>query len=86
MNENLSPLKSFVLPGGTALAAHLHLARAVARRAESVIAELASAETINPAALHYANRLSDHLFVMARTANDGGMGDVLWVPGATRGT
>ena len=86
MNEKLSPLKSFVLPGGTALAAHLHLARAVARRAESVIAELASAETINPAALHYANRLSDHLFVMARTANDGGMGDVLWVPGATRGT
>ena len=86
MNENLSPLTSFVLPGGTALAAHLHLARAVARRAEGVIAELASQEAINPAALQYANRLSDHLFVMARTANDGGMGDVLWVPGATRGT
>jgi cob(I)alamin adenosyltransferase len=84
MNENLSPLKSFVLPGGTALAAHLHLARAVARRAEGVIAELASQEAINPAALQYANRLSDHLFVMARTANDGGMGDVLWGPGATR--
>jgi cob(I)alamin adenosyltransferase len=84
MNENLSPLKSFVLPGGTALAAHLHLARAVARRAEGVIAELASQEAINPAALHYANRLSDHLFVLARTANDGGMGDVLWVPGENR--
>ena len=84
MNEKLSPLKSFVLPGGTALAAHLHLARAVARRAEGVIAELASSETINPAALRYANRLSDHLFVMARTANDGGMGDVLWVPGKNR--
>ena len=84
MNENLSPLKSFVLPGGTALAAHLHLARAVARRAEGVIAELASQEAINPAALQYANRLSDHLFVMARTANDGGMGDVLWVPGKNR--
>ena len=84
MNAGLAPLKSFVLPGGTALAAHLHLARAVARRAESVIAELASKEAINPAALRYANRLSDHLFVMARTANDGGMGDVLWGPGANR--
>ena len=84
MNENLSPLKSFVLPGGTALAAHLHLARAVARRAEGVIAELASQEAINPAALQYANRLSDHLFVLARTANNGGMGDVLWVPGKNR--
>lgn len=54
--------------------------RAAARRAESVIAELASTETINPAALHYANRLSDHLFVMARTAKDGGVGEALWVP------
>ena len=84
MNEHLSSLKSFVLPGGTALAAHLHLARAVARRAETVMAELAAAETINPAALHYINRLSDHLFVTARTANDGGMGDVLWIPGKNR--
>jgi cob(I)alamin adenosyltransferase len=84
MNEKLSPLTSFILPGGTALAAHLHLARAVARRAESVITQLASIEAINPAALQYANRLSDHLFVMARTANDGGMGDVLWVPGKNR--
>jgi cob(I)alamin adenosyltransferase len=68
----------------TALAAHLHLARAIARRAEAAIVALAAKEKINDAALHYANRLSDHLFVMARTANDGGMGDVLWVPGGNR--
>jgi cob(I)alamin adenosyltransferase len=84
MNENLSPLKSFVLPGGTALAAHLHLARAIARRAERLMVELGTTEKLNPHALHYANRLSDHLFVMARTANDAGMGDVLWVPGGNR--
>jgi cob(I)alamin adenosyltransferase len=84
MNENLAPLTSFVLPGGSALAAHLHLARAIARRAEAAIVELTSQETINPAALQYANRLSDHLFVMARAANDGGMGDVLWIPGKNR--
>ncbi len=86
MNESLAPLTSFVLPGGTALAAHLHLARAIARRAEAAIALLAAQEKINDAALRYANRLSDHLFVMARAANDGGMGDVLWVPGANRET
>ena len=85
MNEKLSPLSSFVLPGGTALAARLHLARAIARRAECAIVELSAGEKINPEALRYANRLSDHLFVMARTANDQGMGDVLWVPGANRG-
>jgi cob(I)alamin adenosyltransferase len=84
MNEKLSPLSSFVLPGGTALAARLHLARAIARRAECAIVELSPGEKINPEALHYANRLSDHLFVMARTANDQGMGDVLWVPGKNR--
>ena len=84
MNETLSPLTSFVLPGGTALAAHLHLARAIARRAEAAIVALAAKEKINDSALHYANRLSDHLFVMARTANDGGMRDVLWVPGGNR--
>ena len=84
MNEALAPLTSFVLPGGTALAAHLHLARAIARRAETAMVALAEHEAINPAALRYANRLSDHLFVMARTANDGGMGDVLWVPGGSR--
>lgn len=84
MNEKLAPLTSFVLPGGSALAAHLHLARAIARRAEAAIVALAAQETINNAARLYANRLSDHLFVMARAANDGGMGDVLWVPGANR--
>ena len=84
MNEKLSPLTSFVLPGGTALAAHLHLARAIARRAEAAMVALAAQEKINEAALRYANRLSDHLFVMARTANDSGMGDVLWIPGGNR--
>ena len=84
MNEKLAPLTSFVLPGGTALAAHLHLARAIARRAEAAMVTLAQNEKINEASLHYINRLSDHLFVMARTANDGGMGDVLWVPGKNR--
>ena len=84
MNAELEPLRSFVLPGGTALAAHLHLARAIARRSERAIAELAARETVNSAALHYANRLSDHLFVMARFANKDGMGDVLWVPGKNR--
>lgn len=84
MNEKLAPLTSFILPGGTALAAHLHLARAITRRAEAAIVALAAQEQINKAAARYANRLSDHLFVMARTANDSGRGDVLWVPGANR--
>jgi cob(I)alamin adenosyltransferase len=84
MNAALSPLTSFVLPGGTALAAHLHLARAITRRAEAAIVAMAAQEKINDAAIHYANRLSDHLFVMARTANDGGKGDILWVPGNNR--
>jgi cob(I)alamin adenosyltransferase len=84
MNEGLSPLTSFVLPGGTALAAHLHLARAIARRAERAIVTLAAKEKVNSALLQYINRLSDHLFVMARAANDQGMGDVLWVPGKNR--
>ena len=84
MNATLSPLTSFVLPGGTALAAHLHLARTIARRAEAAIVALAAAEEINDAARRYANRLSDHLFVMARTANNAGMGDVLWIPGENR--
>jgi len=84
MNETLAPLSSFVLPGGTALAAHLHLARAIARRAEAAIAALAAQETVNDAAMKYANRLSDHLFVMARAANNGGVDDVLWIPGKTR--
>ncbi|HEY0265412.1 MAG TPA: cob(I)yrinic acid a,c-diamide adenosyltransferase [Rhizomicrobium sp.] len=84
MNEKLKPLESFVLPGGTALAAHLHMARAITRRAERKIAELSAKGAFHEMALKFTNRLSDHLFVMARTANDGGMGDVLWVPGENR--
>jgi len=84
MNERLEPLTSFVLPGGTALAARLHLARTIARRAETTMVALAEKEKINPAAMRYINRLSDHLFVMARTANADGMGDVLWRPGENR--
>jgi cob(I)alamin adenosyltransferase len=84
MNASLKPLTSFVLPGGTPAAAHLHLARVVVRRAERLIVELASVEKINPAALRYANRLSDHLFVASRYANDKGARDVLWTPGASR--
>lgn len=84
MNEKLSPLNSFVLPGGSAAAAHLHLARTVTRRAERLISELATLEPINPAAIKYANRLSDHLFVMSRHLNADGARDVLWVPGKNR--
>jgi cob(I)alamin adenosyltransferase len=84
LNEGLQPLKSFVLPGGTTLAAWLHLARTVCRRAERAVVTLAAVEAINPNVLVYLNRLSDLLFVMARAANDGGKGDVLWVPGENR--
>jgi cob(I)alamin adenosyltransferase len=83
MNAKLAPLTSFVLPGGTPLAAHLHTARAMARRAERAMVALAVQESVNAEALRYSNRLSDHLFVMARLANDA-TGDVLWIPGATR--
>ena len=84
MNHSLTPLTSFVLPGGYALGAHLHLARAITRRAERDMVALATAEAVNPQGLAYINRLSDHLFVMARLANDAGVADVLWVPGANR--
>ncbi|MGD9512408.1 MAG: cob(I)yrinic acid a,c-diamide adenosyltransferase [Geminicoccaceae bacterium] len=84
MNAELQPLTSFVLPGGTPAAAGLHLARTVARRGERLIVELAEAESVNPAAIRYLNRLSDHLFVMSRWLNDKGGADVLWVPGANR--
>ena len=84
MNEALKPLDTFVLPGGGALSAWLHLGRTVVRRAERLIVELAEAESINPQAIAYANRLSDHLFVMARYFNDKGMADLLWVPGKNR--
>ena len=83
-NADLAPLNSFVLPGGTPLAANLHLARTVARRAERLGVALARRDTVNPQAVIYLNRLSDLLFVLARQANDGGRTDVLWVPGATR--
>jgi len=84
MNAELKPLTSFILPGGSAAAAHLHVARTIVRRAERLMTELAEHEEINPAAIKYANRLSDHLFVAARFANDKGAGDVLWIPGGTR--
>ena len=84
MNAHLSPLRSFVLPGGSALAAHLHLCRTVSRRAERLVVELATLEEVNEAAVKYLNRLSDWFFVAARIANDQGRGDVLWVPGANR--
>ena len=84
MNERLRPLASFILPGGSPAAACLHLARTVARRAEREITELAGIEDVNPAAVRYVNRLSDHLFVLARHLNDDGAGDVLWVPGGNR--
>ncbi|MBV6637216.1 MULTISPECIES: cob(I)yrinic acid a,c-diamide adenosyltransferase [Mameliella] len=84
MNGRLEPLRSFILPGGTALAAHLHHCRTVARRAERFVVELATMETVNPEAVKYLNRLSDWFFVAARIANDDGRADVLWVPGANR--
>ena len=84
MNEKLADLTSFILPGGTGAAAHLHLARTVSRRAERLVSELATIEAINPAALRYVNRLSDHLFQLARLLNDAGRADVLWTPGANR--
>ena len=84
MNKDLSPLRSFILPVGTALSAHLHICRTVARRAERLAVELAADELVNPAAIKYLNRLSDWFFVAARVANDNGADDVLWVPGANR--
>ena len=84
MNKSLAPLDSFVLPGGTASAAYLHLARTIVRRAERLVASLAAAEKVNPEALKYLNRLSDHLFVLGRHRNDDGARDVLWRPGANR--
>ena len=85
MNARLTPLRSFILPGGSALAAHLHLCRTVSRRAERLVVELASVEEVNPVAVKYLNRLSDWFFVAGRIANDEGRADVLWVPGLTRG-
>jgi len=85
MNADLKPLASFILPGGAPAAAHLHLARSVVRRAERECWALTAEEPVNPAALQYLNRLSDHLFVLARWVNERtGVGDVLWKPGAER--
>jgi cob(I)alamin adenosyltransferase len=84
MNADLAPLDSFILPGGTPAAAHLHLARTITRRAERLVSRLAAAESVNPEALKYLNRLSDHLFVLGRRMNDSGARDVLWRPGANR--
>lgn len=84
MNAELQPLGSFILPGGSEFAGWLHLARTVVRRAERRMTRLASEQPINPEAIKYINRLSDHLFVLARRLNDNGATDVLWVPGGAR--
>ena len=85
LNESLKPLNSFILPGGSQAAAWLHLGRTVVRRAERRMTELAAEEVVNEPAMRYVNRLSDHLFVLARTLNDGGETDVLWRPGQNSG-
>jgi len=86
VNETLKPLKSFVLPGGTPAAAHLHLARTICRRAERIMVELAAQpdEPVSAPAIQFMNRLSDFLFVASRFVNRNGAGDVLWVPGQNR--
>ena len=84
INENLNPLTSFVLPGGTTASAYLHVSRTVVRRAERLATALMEVEPVNAPAVIYLNRLSDHLFVLARQQNDGGASDILWVPGANR--
>ena len=84
MNGQLQPLTSFILPGGSEAAAYLHLARTIARRAERRMTALAAKQAVNPEAIKYINRLSDHLFVLGRKLNDTGAADVLWVPGGAR--
>ena len=84
MNAALKPLNSFTLPGGNPTAAYLHLARTIVRRGERELTALMERESVNPLALMYANRLSDHLFVMSRHVNAFDAGDVLWTPGANR--
>lgn len=84
LTADLAPLTSFILPGGSIAAAQLHLARATARRAERALVVAGEMHRLNPEAARYLNRLSDYLFVLARTANDGGAADILWVPGASR--
>ena len=84
INAALSPLDSFILPGGSPGAANLHLARTVTRRAERLVTELAATEDVGASVIAYLNRLSDLLFVLARACNDDGASDVLWIPGANR--
>ena len=84
MNGNMADLSSFILPGGSPASAYLHLARTVVRRSERLMTDLATTEQVSPEALKYMNRLSDHLFVLARYLNDTGQADVLWVPGNNR--
>ncbi|MDE2006766.1 MAG: cob(I)yrinic acid a,c-diamide adenosyltransferase [Rhodospirillales bacterium] len=84
MNAALPPLASFVLPGGRAPAAAAHMARTTVRRAERDLVALVAREAVTPAALRYLNRLSDHMFVLARVLNDRGRADIAWVPGANR--
>lgn len=84
MNALIPPLRSFVLPGGSAAAAHAHLARTVVRRAERLVVALAGEEPVNPSVVRYLNRLSDHLFVLSRRLNGNGARDVAWQPGGTR--
>ena len=84
MNRDQETLKSFILPGGSALSANLHLCRTVSRRAERLAVELSETETVNQTAIKYLNRLSDWFFVASRAANNNGAEDVLWVPGANR--
>lgn len=84
LNEDLPPLTSFILPGGSEASARVHVARAAARHAERAMTALAAVQPVNPAALACINRLSDYLFVLARAINAAGTGDVLWVPGQNR--
>ena len=84
MNKNIEPLRSFILPGGSKLAAHLHLCRTVSRRAERLTVELSNNETVNAHSIQYLNRLSDWFFVASRVANSNGKDDILWVPGSNR--
>ena len=84
INDRLTPLNSFILPGGAPVAANLHLARTVARRAERCVTKLARSEAVNTEAVKYLNRLSDLLFVMSRATNNNGANDILWIPGANR--
>ena len=85
MNDDLEPLNSFILPGGSAASAWLHLARTVIRRAERHLTRLATEEVVNQAAMRYVNRLSDHLFVLSRRLNNNGKTDILWLPGENSG-